>query len=174
MVQQIHLQNGLLRTHGLYGKALRPHDAEFRLLRHGEIVRRLSGQALCPQPLGKAGLVLQNLALNIAHGGINSAPHIPVRLRGLRPQDGGPIPDGDLRSAQLVLFYVKGHEGRGILPMKILFQLFQPLFGIGLNGIAQGDLLAGVGILHKARSFRERGVWPSLCGNYTMHRFGFP
>ncbi len=62
------------------------------LLRHGEIIRRGGGEALGPQALGQPGLVLQDLPLNVAHSGINSAPHIPIRFRGLRPEEGGRHP----------------------------------------------------------------------------------
>src|SRR5699024_4251482 len=66
VIQQVHLQNGLLRAHGLDGKMLGADDLEFFLLRHFKvIIRSRRGEILTPQPLGQAGLVLQDLALNI-------------------------------------------------------------------------------------------------------------
>ena len=37
VVQQVHLQDGLFRAHGLYGEALGADHGEFLLLRHVEV-----------------------------------------------------------------------------------------------------------------------------------------
>ena len=74
--------------------------------------------------------------------------------------------DGDLHGAQLVSFHSKCHEGGRIVPVEILFQLFHALFSVILNGVIQGNFLACVSILHNARSFRGRGMGPSLWSNH--------
>ena len=166
VIQQVHLQNSFLWAHGLHGEALGPDDVELRFLRHGEVIHGNGGEGIGPQALGQPGLVFQNLPLNIADGGVNGTAHIPIRFCGLRPEESGTIPDGDLHGAQLVFFHSKCHEGGRIFPVEILFQLFHALFGVILNGVIQGNFLACVSILHNARSFRGRGMGPSLWSNH--------
>ena len=155
MVQQVHLQDGLLRTHGLHGEALGTDDGELLLLSHLKVVRRGGrGEALSPQALGQAGLVLQNLPLDISHSGVNGAAHISVRSLRLCPQQRGAAADRDLHRAQMVLLHRESDKRGGILLPEVSLQLGDLLLGIFLDGIIQRDSLAGKGILHRDRSFR--------------------
>ena len=155
MVQQVHLQDRLLRAHGLHREVLGADDGELLLLRHLKIVRRGGrGETLAPQALGQAGLVLQDLPLDISHSGVDGAAHVPVRSLRLRPQQRGAAADSDLHRAQVVLLHREGDKRGGILVPEVALQLGDLLLGVFLDGIIQRDFLAGKGIFHRDRSFR--------------------
>ena len=113
--------------------------------------------ALAPQALGQAGLIFQNLTLDIPHRGVHSAAHIPVRRLRLGPEQRTAIPDGDLHGAQVVLLHGEEHVNGGIVVPKVLLQLRDLLLGVVFDGVVQGDFLTGVWVLHRDRSFRVDG-----------------
>ena len=166
MVQQVHLQNGLLRAHGLHGEVLGADDGELLLLRHLKVVRRGGrGEALAPQALGQAGLVLQNLPLDISHRGIDGAAHIAVGVLRLgAEQRAVGAANGQLHHAAVLLLHGKGHKGVCLL-RKILIQLTDLLFRVFLDGVVEGDLLAGECELHNSCSFRQCGKHRSGSGS---------
>ena len=155
MVQQIHLQNGLFRTHGLYGEPFGPDN--IKLLFLGDlklIIRGDNRERLAPQPLGQPGLILQDLTLNIAAGRIHSSPHISIRCRPLRAEQRAVgTPKGNFHRAEMGLLHRERDEGRRLL-LKITFQLSDFLFRILFDGIVQGNFLTGKRTLHTSRSFR--------------------
>ena len=79
VIQQVHLQNRLIRAHGLDGDALGAHDLELGLLADIELGGDAGDQGLLAQALGKTGLVLADLAVNGGAGRVDSARISPSR-----------------------------------------------------------------------------------------------
>ena len=154
MAQQVHLQNGFLHAHGLDGEALGAHDVERALLVGLELLGQLRQHSLGAQVLGKAGLVLADLALDLGRGLVDRAAHIAVRILTHRAEQwAARAAKRDLDNTAVLLFHREGHGSLGLLFEK-LFQLADFFLGIGLDGIVQGDLLAGIGEFHSVGSFR--------------------
>ena len=154
MAEQIHLQNGLLHAHGLDGEALGAHNVELALLVGLELLGQLRQHGLGAQVLGKAGLVLADLALDLGRGLVDGAAHIAVRVLTHRAeQRTARAAQHDLGDTAVLLLNGEGDRSLGLLLEK-LFQLADLLLGIGLDGIVQGDFLAGIGEFHDVGSFR--------------------
>ena len=148
-MQQIHLQDSLFCTHGLHGKVLGADDGEFGLFSDLEIIiRRGDREGFCLHALGKASLVLQDLALDVTNGGINSAAHIAIGLLRLGTEQGACTANRDLHRTQVIFLYRKGDVGGSVLVMQITLQLGDLLFSILLDGIVQRDFLTNVSVLH--------------------------
>ena len=152
MIQQIHLQNGLVDGHGLDGEALGAHHMELVLLFHMEL-RQLRLHDLRPQVLGQAGLVLADAALDETDSPVDGAPHVTVGILGLGTEQGAVGgADGQLHGAAVFLFHGKGHKCVRFL-REVPVELTDLLLGVLLNGVVQRDLLAGECELHIGCSF---------------------
>ena len=148
MAQKVHLQNGLLGAHGLDGKALGAHDVELALLVDVELLGDLGYDGIAAKTLGKAGLVLADLAVDLAHRLVDRAAHIAVGvLTDRTEQCAVGTAEHHLDNAAILLLHGEGHSCFGFL-LKILLQLADLFLGIGLDGVVQGDLLAGKCELH--------------------------
>ena len=169
VIQQVHLQNGLLGAHRLHGEVLGTHQMILRLLHHIELGRDIGGQSVGAQIPGQPGLVLADTAVDEGHRLVNGAPHIPVGVLLLRPKQravGGP--DGQLHHAAVLFFYGEGHKGVCLL-REVPIQLADLLLGIFLDGVVQRNFLTGKCELHVACSF------PSvLCKRGEGSGRGFP
>ena len=152
MVQQIHLQNGLVLTHGLGDDVLGADHLEISLLADVELLRNDGREGVLTQALGQAGLVLADLADNGGAGGVHCAAHIAVAGLLLGAEDGSSAADGDLDDAAMPLFYREGHKRVGVLP-EIAVQLGDLFLGILLDGFVEGHLFAGKCELHKIAPF---------------------
>lgn len=67
-------------AYGLDGEALGAHDVERALLVGLELLGQLRQHGLGAQILGKAGLVLADLALDLSRGLVDRAAHVAVRV----------------------------------------------------------------------------------------------
>ena len=153
MVQQVHLHDGLLGAHGLDGEVLGAHHVELLLLSDLKgILRRSGGEGIGPQALGQAGLILEDLALDIAHSAVDGAAHIAVRRLRLGTEQSISSADRHFNAAAMILFHRKGDKGVCLLPEKAI-QLGQLLRRVVLDGIIQSDLLARECKLHTTAPF---------------------
>ena len=154
MAQQVHLQNGFLHAHGLDGEALGAHDVERALLVGLELLGQLRQHSLGAQVLGKAGLVLADLALDLGRGLVDRAAHVAVRVLTYRAEQRAVgAAEHDLGDTAILLLDGEGDRSLGLLLEKLL-ELADLFLGIGLDGIVQGDFFAGVGEFHSVGSFR--------------------
>ena len=154
VAQQVHLQNGFLHAHGLDGEALGAHDVERALLVGFELLGQLRQHSLGAQVLGKAGLVLADLALDLGRGLVDRAAHVAVRVLTYRAEQRAVgAAEHDLGDTAVLLLDGEGDRSLGLLLEKLL-ELADLFLGIGLDGIVQGDFFAGVGEFHSVGSFR--------------------
>ena len=156
MVQQVHLQNGFFRAHGLDGEVLLADNLEFgffRNLRLGSQGGRIKGALT--QALFQAGLVFADLAVDIFLRIINGRAHISVPVFFLRAEERISSPNGYLDDTAVVFFHRKGDISLRF-GFEIAVQLGDFLLRVFLDGIAQLDFLGGKCELHTIDSFRLR------------------
>ena len=157
VVQQVHLQDGLVCGHGLDGKALGADDVEIVVLHHVELCGNGGDQRVGPQVLGQPRLVLADAAVDEADSLVNGAAHVAIGILRLgAEQRAVGAADGQFYHAAVLLLHGKGHKGVCLL-RKILIQLADLLFRVFLDGVVEGNLLAGECELHNTCSFRQCG-----------------
>ena len=152
MVQQVHLQNGLIHAHGLDGHVLGAHHLELGLLADVKLGGNVGRQGLLAQALAQPGLVLADLAVNGGAGRVDGAAHVAVPGLLLGAEHGPAAGDGDLHHAAVPLLHREGHKSVGLLP-EVAVQLGDLLLGVLLDGVVEGNLFAGKSELHKIAPF---------------------
>ena len=105
VIQQVHLQNGLVLAHGLDGHALGTHHLELGLFADVKLRGNGGSQSLLAQALAEAGLVLADLAVNGGAGGVDRAAHIAVSGILLGAEESAAAADGDFNHAAMSLFH---------------------------------------------------------------------
>ena len=148
VAQQVHLQNGLLHAHGLDGEALGAHDVERALLVGFELLGQLRQHSLGAQVLGKAGLVLADLALDLGRGLVDRAAHVAVRVLTYRAEQRAVgAAEHDLGDTAVLLLDGEGDRSLGLLLEKLL-ELADLFLGVGAEFLADFQLLARDGEFH--------------------------
>jgi len=157
VLEQIHLQDGLLDGHGRDVELLVAHDLEFFLPR---VVRGdLEGFDLTlyrtiTQPLLKARLVLAYLPLDARNGGIDGGIHVAGQLA--HAVEHSVVLDGHL-GAEASALRAEGHEGLALRLEKPVY-LANLLLGIG------AQLLGGVHLLFRKRELHWFQLLPAYMG----------
>ena len=159
MLQQVHLQDGFLSGHGTHIELLGPDDGQFllRLVGHEGSLLRRAGEGILTEAAGQAGLVLTNLALDGANGGVNGSEHIGSAFAG--PEPGARPMDGQLHIVP-VLLHRKYDQCFRIL-LKEPSQLHDLLLGISMDVFRQADFLLTVLKFHMRQllSFHRSSVY---------------
>ena len=127
MVEQIHLQDGLLRAHGLDEKCF-AHDLELALLAD----LRLGGQdggieSALTQALLQARLFFADLAVDIFLRRVDGGAHISFLVFLLGTEERISAPDGHFDHAAVVSLHREGDVGlRFIFEIAIQLEIFSP------------------------------------------------
>ena len=153
MLQKVHLQDGLLGSHGLEGEALGANNAEIValvILLFGNVFGLdVPLKGALAELLFKTGLVLAYLTLDGSHRGIDGGVHIACQLACAEIHT--VVVQRDFDSAAATL----GGEGDGgfAFPFEELVQLANLLFGVGDHLAIDLQLAFDKVILHISHSF---------------------
>ena len=117
------------------------------------LLGQLGHDGLAAKVLGKARLIFADLAFDLIHRLVNGASHIAVGILTDSTEQGAVgTAEHDFNDAAVLLLNGEGDLSLGFLLEK-LFQLADLLFGVELDGIVQGDFLAGKCKFHSGCSF---------------------
>ena len=116
MVDQVHLEDGLVDAHGAEEEPLGADQLIggflfFVRFRDEVGLLRVGVKGILPQALFQTGLILAQLALNGRHGGVNGDKHIRGAFR--HTDDGGAGTDGDFQVVP-TLFHAEDDGGLGL------------------------------------------------------------
>ena len=166
VAQQVHLQNGFFTGHKLQIEAFDSHDLDliFRFIGNkGRDHLRFANKCICPQTLGKSGLVLPDLPLDGADAGIDGSEHIGCAFAGPEVGVGAMNRDFDLVA---VLFHAEGDHRIGFI-LEIALQLCHFFLSIGMDIGRKADLLFCITEIHSRRSFLLGRELCVPCAYYT-------